>query len=427
MRESQVKGADSAVASTGSNTATGSKLTAFLAHWPKWVPYLAIALLIGLLVAVAIPAYKLLGQFNDAVEVLTDRYGINTFLAKAIATGLLVPLAVGAKRGFASQKRSFGARVFTGLYGGAYFLVMYGVSRNASFSHKTGEALQYCAQTPEGLRCFDSPGFDPKYGIELQPVTPEMKQQVERRRLGQLPHTVPLEEFPQLQLFDPISGEPKYWYYRAPSGDIELFDAPGIHPRTQEPLRVVDSAVVPEIKAWLDAKAESAIRQARQARQNRYLDMAVTRSPGIRQWAVLVADSNNTLSESLIGAAREALTSKGLRTVLLFRQAFLDDGLSRRLYDGDPSALQGLSVDRFCDGVIVGRLQVRIERSDDPQGLVTARGTMGVKLIKVASSASTESFQLSALGAGFSSDAAQAQLFGRLGRDLKTRLQGIFQ
>jgi hypothetical protein len=349
----------------------------------------------------AIPAYQFLKQFNGAVDILTDKYGVNTFLAKALAAVLFTPVAVGVKRSFFGLRKS-GPRgaLLTGLYAAVYFLGMYAVSRNAAFTHSEGKVLQWYSDTPEGLRFFDSPGFDPKYGIALRPVTPEMKVAQARRERGQVPQSVPATNLSQLQLFDPLTGDPRYWYYRSPTGDFELFDGPGFHPQNQQLLVALDAAAVVELSRWLQGREEAATRATQLDFRDRYVDPGARRQTTARRWVVLITDSGNDPVPTLIAAGGQALTAKGITLASVFRPAFVRDRLNQQLYEGDPSLAQRLALHDVCEGVVLGALGMTIAKSSEAEGMHTARASLKVRVITAGSGSVVQEFVLSSLVLG---------------------------
>lgn len=67
--------------------------------------------------------------------------------------------------------------------------------------------------------------------------------------------------------FDSATGEPKVWYWRDTTGELEFFDNEGFHPRNGEPLKPVTPDVVRDWRAQQAARtaAEEARRAAEQA------------------------------------------------------------------------------------------------------------------------------------------------------------------
>src|SRR5206468_9087638 len=122
-----------------------------------------------------------------------------------------------------------------------FFVLMYLSSRSSFFGHVTGETLKWCADTPEGIRVFDSPGVDSLYGIQLQPCTAEQIISLRQQSVGiRGPQRIRVADLQSLEFFDPVSGRPKVCYYRASDGSYELFDGPGRHPGTSEQLKPAD-------------------------------------------------------------------------------------------------------------------------------------------------------------------------------------------
>jgi len=209
-------------------------------------------------VALAFAGYVLwevgqfLKEFNQTFDLLTAQYGWNSWLAKALALALAAPPVIFLRKSFLSfskDKRKW--RVAATVWGIAYCLGMFVVSREASFSHREGGVMQWYAVTPEGVRFFDSPGFDPKYGMELKPVTQQLKVALARRQLRQIPKRLPLNIRVESTFFDPLTGEARCWYYLAPDGHYDLFDASGFHPENGEPLREMTREEAVKVKDWL--------------------------------------------------------------------------------------------------------------------------------------------------------------------------------
>jgi hypothetical protein len=71
-----------------------------------------------------------------------------------------------------NPRRRLGAQIaLASMLGFAYLGMGLYAPREMFFSYDTGAPTRWYAQTPEGIRMFDGPGYDPKYGVPLQPVT----------------------------------------------------------------------------------------------------------------------------------------------------------------------------------------------------------------------------------------------------------------
>ena len=73
---------------------------------------------------------------------------------------------------FDARKRWTGITILLVLAVG-YNVSLYFVVRETTFGFRSGVAHKFYAVTPTGVRFYDRPGVDPEYGITLQPVTRE--------------------------------------------------------------------------------------------------------------------------------------------------------------------------------------------------------------------------------------------------------------
>lgn len=363
-------------------------LKSLLSKLPAWIVYALLAVAFAFLLYVAYQLYGFLRDFNDAVSILSDRYGINTWLAKAIALVLVGPLAWGFKKSLWPTDKRMGIRIATSVYACIYFLTMYWVSLDASFSHKTGEILQWYAETPEGIRFFDTDGYDQKYGIRLKPVTPELKIALERRKRGQIPKQVGLEGFESLNLYDQLTGATSYWYGTTPTGDYALYDGPGIDPKTQAVLRPVSPEVAQDIRRSIQSRrqqvalaeetnrreqareqaeirekaavAEEANRRE-QARQKAEIRLASLRklfscsSSGKRPAAMAIrSKGDSTVSEAV---AKNLISSPGFRQrveIDFFRPAFVEGAYFDRAFGGDVAFLREAGAFTCVKSIVLG-------------------------------------------------------------------------
>jgi hypothetical protein len=102
------------------------------------------------------------------------------------------------------------------------------------FDLRTGEPVIWYYKNPKGeIEIFDLMGFHPDTGEELLPITKEIAAfwQEQSNR-----HPPRLVDWKSYQLFDPLTGEPRVWYWRSQDGDYEFYDNDGYHPRTGERL-----------------------------------------------------------------------------------------------------------------------------------------------------------------------------------------------
>ena len=138
------------------------------------------------------------GVYSYFVDSISSLTGLNKYLVKVAAILLIIPFSVGA---------SILVTMFV-----LYDLGLYNFTKSAYFTFSKGEVLKWYANTPEGIRFFDSPGYDPKYGIKLRPVTPEVIANLEKMKRGIQPKKIAyssLDDFNKIEFFNRITGENK--------------------------------------------------------------------------------------------------------------------------------------------------------------------------------------------------------------------------
>ena len=102
------------------------------------------------------------------------------------------------------------------------------------FDLRTGEAVVWYYKNQKGeIEIFDLMGFHPETGEELVPITKEVVSLWQEQSKRRPPRQVDLKSH---ELFDPLSGESRVWFWRSDEGKYEFYDNDGYHPRTGERL-----------------------------------------------------------------------------------------------------------------------------------------------------------------------------------------------
>ena len=219
--------------------------------------YSKVIILIVLLVFISIPIIEmmyLLG-IKESFDYLSGKIisitGVNQYFAKAIVMALMIPLLWSFKWTFSisSQRRKTGYTIVA-CYTFLFFISMFFLTREQKFDFSTGQAMKYYAATPEGIRYFDAPGFDPKYGIPLKAVdaTVAKKEALQNRPPQKL-------DEPR-QFFDFVTREPLVWYYQGADGTFEFFDQPGFHPKYAQELKAITPEIVEKYEKQAALKKE---------------------------------------------------------------------------------------------------------------------------------------------------------------------------
>jgi len=204
--------------------------------------YTKVILVVCVIILIAIPAFEMIsilgfsGLFNYFTDIITEKTGTNSYLAKAVILASLIPLFIAFKWSFAflpsQRKKAYLLFIFYIL---SFYTFMYMLTKDKNFSFSSGEAIRYYAMTPEGIKYYDHAGFDPVYGIKLKPVDKTIA------RSGALS---PKQISAPSNFFDITTGDPTVWYYENNDGSIELFNQPGFHPLYAQELKPITPDIV---------------------------------------------------------------------------------------------------------------------------------------------------------------------------------------
>lgn len=326
---------------------------------PKYLRALAVLVLVvvlGVLPMLVISQItSVAGIYNYGVDSFVDGLGAPIWLARAVVILLLVPFLWAIKEAFAfSRRRRTVGRAVLAVFLAGYCGVMFFATKDTYFDHKTGKATKYYCQTPEGYRVFDSPGFDPKYGIELKALDATAARVIAKAEAAG--GTIPGQAY-----FDPLTGTPLKWFSRTGTGDWEFHDEPGYHPQTGQTLSPFTREVAAEYGTWLEeqkartaAQAESdrvaqqekvdrtaaeEKRQAEAAFRAKYVTLGAGAKPSEKSVGVLVTQTfgvGGKPSGSALAGALEADLRKRGRTPVAnpFRARAFTDRILESLYEG---------------------------------------------------------------------------------------------
>lgn len=119
------------------------------------------------------------------------------------------------------------------------------------FSTLTGEPIVWFTKGtgPHGIELFDLMGYSPRTGEELVPITRQVADEwtTDEQSRQQEAQRIPPKRILNPEntvFFDPITGQPKVWFWRSDQGDWEFYDNKGFHPRNGDQLQVVNREVL---------------------------------------------------------------------------------------------------------------------------------------------------------------------------------------
>lgn len=387
---------------------------------------LVILLIIIISLAILIPKFPIFivkKTFNYAVYRIVNISGLSQWLVKGILVFALMPfywaLLEISKFDiliFKRKKRHKKAAKFIILsYTGLFFLSMFFLSRDTYFQHYDGTPIKYYAVTPEGIRFFDSPGYDPKYGIKLKPVTPEMMQIYQKQRLGLQPRKIEVQSIEDVEFFDPISGEPKLWYYINEEGNYEFYDKPGVHPITKEELKPVSPEIV---KAYA--------KKLREKHLSMYINTALINYTETKEISVLIIDELSKETHIIEQIISSIIKSRGLNLYLnLFKDSFIKQGMFAEIFSGDTSKIKEFQLEKHTDYVILGKKASSFRINQELQDLVSADLVLELKLFDAVNGKMVDSISLKTIGAGFSNDEAEKRAIEHLYKRIEEFLKII--
>jgi hypothetical protein len=296
---------------------------------------------------------------------------------------------------------------------------MFFLSRGTYFGHTKGEAIKYYAMTPEGIRFFDSPGYDPKYGIELKPVTPDIMMKYQKRAMGMQPKKIEIVKINNTEFFDPITGDPKVWYYLDSNENYEFFNGPGFHPVYKVELQPVTTEIIQAYQKKLneihetEALAQQKKNQLEKEQQqvsylNKYLNLSIQNQPDFKEAAILIIDEDHKERNDLNRIIIAYLESKNAKSLLgLFKTPFIQDGIFEKVFSGDSTKLKDLQVIKHADCVILGKISSNYKTNPELQNVISAEIGLEIKVISCKNSVIIDSAYISEKGAGFSNADAE--------------------
>ncbi|MFW6129868.1 MAG: hypothetical protein ACOC56_01715 [Atribacterota bacterium] len=374
--------------------------------------------------------------FNYVVQNFVNVTGMSTWLVKGIVIFLLIPFVWAILeitkfniRLFKRKKsyRKVGILVIVS-YIGLFFLLMFFLSRGTYFGHEEGEVIKYYAITPEGIRFFDSPGFDPRYGIKLKPVTPKIAENYEKAKKGLRPKRIDISK--GIEFFDSITGKPKVWYYKDNEGNYEFFDQPGFHPIYWTELKPVSREIVLDYKKKVKQKEEERrIEKEKKRRQEKiamkkayiknHINPIITNNPSGIEIAVLMAEKEtmeSSPSTIVIGQKIvEELTKENIKAVSnLFSNRFFVEGNFEDLFKGDPKVIFELGIKNNVDYLILGTKEDVFSQNPRLGDLISCNLYLYLKVYDTNSGEIVSSSSFEEKGVGIDADKAELQALYRI-------------
>jgi hypothetical protein len=345
--------------------------------------------------------------FNYVVQNIVNISGMNTWLAKGLVVLVLIPfiwaiktiVKIGIFKREKQKKGKIVAQFIVVIYIALFFFSMYFLGRDTYFGHKIGDPTKYYAVTPEGIRFFDSPGFDPVYGKELKPVTPNLIEQYRRSQKGLQPKRISITE--NTEFFDSITREPKVWYYKDAEGNYDFFDQPGYHPVYWEELAPVTREIIisyrqvakqkEEERDTLQKAEEEKFREQTELenkRQNieKNINTLIANDPNKPDIALLIVEKENlslsqnaSLLADLVG--QKLAQENCIVTINLFKNAFMTEANIDDLLQVNPNLVFELELRDRADFIVLGLKNATYSQDPRLGDLISCNLDIDLKLI----------------------------------------------
>ncbi|NIM13456.1 MAG: hypothetical protein GTO45_15185 [Candidatus Aminicenantes bacterium] len=312
---------------------------------------------------------------------------------------------------------------------------MYFLSKESYFAHDSGRPLKWYAETPEGIRYFDSKGHDPKYGIKLKPVTPEIIEKHKKQSMNLYPKPIAVTSPEEVEFFDSISGEPKIWYYQDNQGSLEFFDGPGFHPTYNVRLKPVTIDVIHLLKEKIRENqekiaAEKKKKEAEKRRQKllaylqKYINLHSTNPPGSNEVAILAVDKllheEHNIEKKLVSILKE----QGKNPILsLFKKPFIKDGKFETLFSGNLDLVRSFAMNKHTDYIILVKKFSKFRTNPQVSNVISSDLTLQIKIIATNPIKVVNSTSISTIGPGFSNKDAEKNAIEKVHNNLKKLLK----
>jgi hypothetical protein len=323
------------------------------------------------------------------------------------------------------------------VYISLFFLSMYFLSRDSYFDFYDKRPLKWYAETPEGIRYFDSDGYDPKYGIKLIPVTKDMIEKYEKQQMNMYPKQIVLTTLESVEFFDSITGKPKVWYYRDVDGSFEFFDGPGFHPTYKAALKPVTPDIITSLKKKIRGKQEKAAaemgkseaekeRQKHLAYLQRYINPYSSNNPGSKEVAILAIDEKLREEYDIEKKLVSILRLQGKNPVLsIFKKPFINDGIFERVFTGNLDIIKSLALDNQVDYIILAKKYSKFRNNPQVWDGISSDLTIQIKVIATTPLKVVNATAISAIGPGYTNQEAEKNAIDKAYGDLQEFLKEL--
>lgn len=301
-------------------------------------------------------------------------------------------------------------------YVALFFFAHFFASRHAYYS-------KWCANTPEGIEVFDTygTGRDPTYGIELHACTFAEIVALRRKQVAlAAPHRIHVRDPEHFAFFDPVSGAPRVWYYKAADGSYRLYGAPGRDSETGAPLRPIDpqtrealinlerqaqqrAAELEHQEQQRTAEAAAVESRARHASfVDRYINSGILAHGPAKRAAVLIFEKNGEeLSKAQDYVLSDFARYGAAPVASLFKPAFVSGGHALALFNGDWSQATQIDLSKYIAYLVLGEASISFSQNGSLEDLRTATLGLHLRAFNLSAHSVADDATIHVAGAGF--------------------------
>jgi hypothetical protein len=233
------------------------------------------------------------------------------------------------------------------------------------------------AETPEGLRYFDSDGYDPVYGIKLKPVTPGIIEKYKKQQMKMYPKQIFLENR--------------------------------------------EKAAAEREKG--EAEKE---RQKRLAYPQKYINPYSSNSPGLKEVAILVIDEKLREEYDIEKKLVSILKLQGKNPVLsIFKKPFIEDGIFERVFSGNLDIIKSLSLYNQVDYVILSKKYSKSRKNPQVWDGISSDLTIQIKVIATNPIKVVNAAAITTIGPGYTNEEAEKNALNKAYNDLQEFLKEL--
>ena len=155
----------------------------------------------------------------------------------------------------------------------------------------------------------------------------------------------------------------------------------------------------------------------------KYINVGTSRIGGKLNVAVAVQGLSDSDTRPLEIAMRSALDSRGYRVVSIFTTEFKHAGMGQQLYDGDPSLVGRLGLQRYCDVVLVGVLRFVGPAQNVAPGMFIREAVFDIRPIDPVSGSIGAPLEVSEKGGGTSEQLSTENALDRLKNSVESSVR----